>query len=395
MIYLFILVLLIILIIFYDINGKTRGRNWCYYTILAIFVLVAGLRWRLGADTTHHLYYFYHFTPTLKEFDFNEQTLGSNSLWRLLNSFVWTVWGRFYVVQLIQAAFVNYLIFRYFKKHTNYIFTCALFYFIWRYFNMTMQEMKASFSVVLCLYGNDFIFQKKWARGYVLYMIGCLFHFSTILILFTPLLFFLRFNMKGYVFLAITFVSIMFFRGDIADFLFTLDVDEDLAAKIELYGDNISSSSGRDNVSILLRFLPTVVYAVLALRYVQKNHPQERILLLEPFVMLGVLFELTSLIIPILYRYSHFYSVYLILFYSSYLINFFRKSAKTYFNSAVYLTALLFIPLIFSMLVYFARGDKYTMYYPYNSVLNRKIDSAREERFNRVVDRPAPYYNEY
>ena len=51
MIYLIVIILLLLLSFRYDINGKTEGREQCYLAMLVIFILIAGLRWRLGVDT--------------------------------------------------------------------------------------------------------------------------------------------------------------------------------------------------------------------------------------------------------------------------------------------------------------------------------------------------------
>ena len=71
MIYLVILFLLLILSIHYDICEKTRNRVFWESLILLIFVLLAGLRWRLGIDTTRYLDTYYHDLPTIDKFSFS------------------------------------------------------------------------------------------------------------------------------------------------------------------------------------------------------------------------------------------------------------------------------------------------------------------------------------
>ena len=124
MIYLFILILLLCLTLRYDINGKTKYRSQWYIIMLVIFILVAGLRWRLMVDTPNYIERFYHRTPLLKDYSFD---IGKAPFYTLINSIVLTLGGRFYVVQLIEASFVNILVFKYFKRHSKYIFTCLFF----------------------------------------------------------------------------------------------------------------------------------------------------------------------------------------------------------------------------------------------------------------------------
>lgn len=394
MIYFIVLILLLFLSFRYDINGKTEGREQCYLAMLIIFILIAGLRWRLGADTTSYIRTFYHLTPLLKDYELDEMTLGMNPLWVLLNSVVKTLGGRFYVVQLIEAFVVNFLIFKYFKKHTQYIFTCVFFYFIWRYFNMNMQEMKASISVVLCLYGNDYILEKKWVKGYILYLIGCLFHFSTLLILLTPLFFFLRFNRKGLVLIAIAFIFGYMVQSSFDDYLMLFEFDDRIGDKAEGY---LERANEKENslLVLLVYTLPPPIYAFLCALYLKKMKLDYYLLRFECFVVIGVICYLISINISIFYRYAHFYTTYLILFYSSCFVDLFKKKLRNTFSVATLSLAILFSPLCMSFAFYFIKGDKYVMYYPYNSIFNRKVNKEREVRFNVKLNRPAPNYNEY
>ena len=163
MIYFAVLFLLVILTIRYDINGKTEYRDQWYNAVLAILVLIAGLRFRLGEDTINYIYMFYHDTPHLSDININI-LLSSDQppLWILLNSIVKTFGGRFFVVQLIQAAILNTLMLKYFKKHSPYPFACIALYFLWRYQWFSMVVMKAAIALSIILYANDFFLDKKY-----------------------------------------------------------------------------------------------------------------------------------------------------------------------------------------------------------------------------------------
>ena len=81
-----------------------------------LLILVAGLRYRIGGDTTNYIYSFYHVYPVLEDFSFEDYPIGKDPLYVIINSIVKTLGGRFYVVQLIQSIFVITLTFKYFKK---------------------------------------------------------------------------------------------------------------------------------------------------------------------------------------------------------------------------------------------------------------------------------------
>ena len=130
MIYLSVLFILLYFSFYYDINGKTKGRNFFYRFMLLLFILIAGFRWRLGVDTPNYLYNFYHYIPTLDKFSFTDYSIGQSPFFVLMNSLVKSCGGRFYIVQLIHATIVNVLVFRYIKRHSSFIFTSVFFYAI-------------------------------------------------------------------------------------------------------------------------------------------------------------------------------------------------------------------------------------------------------------------------
>ena len=79
--------------------------------------------------------------------------MGSKSepIFTLVNKIVYDLGGKFWMVQLVCAAIVNVLIFRYFEQHTKYVFSCILVYFIWVFSDFNAEEMRAGVAYVICL----------------------------------------------------------------------------------------------------------------------------------------------------------------------------------------------------------------------------------------------------
>ena len=92
MVYFFTILLLLVLILCYDINGKKLYRNECYLFVLVIFIMIAGLRWRVMVDTPNYIYNFYHVYPSLEEFSFVDYPIGKDPFYVLINCFVIS-WG--------------------------------------------------------------------------------------------------------------------------------------------------------------------------------------------------------------------------------------------------------------------------------------------------------------
>lgn len=384
MLYLFILILLLSLSIFYDICGGKKYAHFWYNIIFVIFVLMAGLRYRVGVDTTFSMYTFFHNTPSLDHF-FDDITLFQYPLWKLLNSFVFTIGGMWYWVQLIQTAFVNFLLFRYFKKHCKYIFTCLFFYYIWLYAAINFEEMKASFAIVLSLYSYDYIIEKKYLYGIAFLLLGCMFHPSAILVALFAFMTFIRFNSLGIIFLVCSFII-----GDVLsngfDYYFFFGFDDFFLEKAEHYVES-DIFFARDNKSVLfyiIRIAPLMLYPLASFLYVKHKKSFLDILKLEPYLIIGLFMVGISSSVIIFYRYNNFYIPIFILFISQATVDLIKA------KSSIGLVWLIIIPLFFLNIYYYNKG-RIDKFYPYSSVIDKQVYKSKEYRFNS--ERPTPYPN--
>ena len=395
MIYAVILFLLIILSVHYDIQGKTRYRDEWYNIILVIFILVAGLRWRFAADTINYMYNFYHATPYLQDLTVDRFIRsGQPPLWMVLNSVVKTLGGKFFVVQLIQAAIVNTLLMKYFKKHSPYPFACVVLYFFWRYQYFNMMIMKAATALSILIYANDYFLEKKYKKGVLLVLIATGFHQSSILLLMTPFLTFLRFNMLGIMILISTYFVGAILQSYLGDLFDLLEFAEGVQNKLENYEDSDFMTQNRNLNYFILRIFPIIIYPLLALLFTKLRCKDSTILKLEPFVMLGLVFQVMQFNIHIFYRFVYIYYPYYIIF----IIHFFivySKRTITFTRSLSYTrTFVIVLPFIVSLL-YAYRPFTGLSYNPYSSVIERSVDKEREKHYREKEDFPRFNENEY
>lgn len=351
------------------------------------------MRYRVGIDTVTEIYDFFYETPTLEKL-YEELSLLEYPLWVILNSFVYTLGGKFFVVQFIEAAFVNILVFKYIKKHSPYIFTCVFFYFIYLYASFNFEEMKASFSAALCLFANDYVLEKKWVKGILLYLVGCLFHISTIILLPFILLLFIRFNKCGVLFLLLGYIVGVIIEAKIENYLYLLGDSDFVGEKIESYAtsDVWGSREGTYSILGLTNQFVGFLYPIAGLLYMKWKDKKNALLHLEPFLMFCFFFMLITFSIPIFYRYSHFYDLYYVLF-VSYTFVTFTKSVRLSKSLAYVRVFILFIPFF----VHIALGyrNRIEKFYPYSSVIERKVYKSKEKRFNQEKEAPDPKYYEY
>lgn len=396
MVYNIIFILLLYLSYSYDFHNQKSGRNGWYYTLLVFFILFAGLRWRLGIDTPNYIYHFYHDIPTLGKLTEDDLNFGAKPLWILINSAVKTLNGRYFIVQLIEAAFVNVLIFNYFKRHSRYVFTCIFFYYVFLYLSLSFTVMKAAMSIVVCLYANDYILQKKWIKGYMLYFISALFHPQAILIMLTPFLLLLRLNKKSVMLFGILYVLGSSVQAFLGDSLFFFDFDEDLYDKMEnvATSDRYSSRTSNFNYAIV-NILPYFIYALLSLFIIKRFKSNSNLLKFESFVIIYLCFIVLEMNVYITYRFALYYTIYFILLLSESFVEFASLGRNSKYRTKVFLKSFLIV-LPFLILLGYRSYQRVWVYSPYSSVIERNIDITREQnRFELHPNGPRANRNEY
>ena len=394
MIYLTIFILLLALSFHYDVGGNKKGKMYWYVAVLVILVCLAGMRYRIGVDTTRGIYAFYNETYSLSQ-TWNSLKITEYPLWKLLNSLVYSLGGRFYMIQFIESAFVNILLFLYIKKHSSYLFTCVLLYFIWVYPSYNFEEMKQSFAVALALHANDFVLEKKYLKSFALFAIGCLFHFATILIAFSSLLsFFLKLNKK----VVVVFVFAFFLGGIIQnyyqDYLIIFGSEEFLRSKVESYleSERFGSISDRNLNYFFLHFLP-IFFSVFAFVYTKKYSQNRHLLVLEPFLVLCMLYIVLGTRIVIVYRYVNFYLIYSILFIAQAFVDMVKLEKVNFALLKTIIPSVLFGFYIFTTYMGTSGGrNRYAKFYPYASIIDMRVDDDRERVFSFVNDGGQYYF---
>ena len=362
MIYFVVLFLLVLLAVRYDIAGKTKYRDQWYLAVLGIFILIAGLRFRVGEDTPVYIYQFYHTTPELWNLSIDTfLTNGDPPLWLLLISIIKAVGGKFFWVQIIQASIVNILILKYFKKHSSCPFACVVLYFLWRYLWYNTVVMKSALAVSVILFANDCFLEKKYKKGLLLILIATGFHQSSALLLATPFLTFLRFNALGIVLLLSSYFVGAFLQSQLGDVFAMFDFAEGMSNKLDNYVDSNYLKQAHNLNYIIVRILPILIYPIIFLIYLKKNSKHSDLLRLEPFLMMGLLFQMMQLHINAFYRFVSIYSAYFIIFTVEFFILFAKNSIMLKRSLAYARSLTIIFPLIasFAFTYPFTRYDFY------------------------------------
>ena len=397
MIYIFITLLLLLLSFYYDIGGKEKGRDQWYFMIMVVLILLAGLRYRLGIDTPNYIEHFYHDIPTVDQLTLADFSIGNKPLWTLINSIVLSLGGRYFIVQIIEAAFVNILVFKYVKRHSRYIFTCIFFYFLCMYLSLSFVVMKAAMSIVICLFANDFASQKQWSKAYVLYFLAALFHPQTIVIMLTPLFMFLRLDKKS----AALFIFLFFLGFGIqkllGDYLALFDIADDaIAAKAEnvANSDRYSSQTGNTNF-LIVKIFPFLLYSLFTLLYLKRYRSSSALLKFEPYIIMYLGCLILEINVYICYRFAMYYIIYFLFYISDAFVEIaIQGQKKLSVPLAVTRSFMIILPFVF--LIEFGFYKRWWVYNPYSSVIERRIDKTRENNRHEIHPYgPSANKNEY
>lgn len=186
-VYASLFLLILIPLIRYDICGKKGYEDIWYYVLLSALTAVAAFRYRTGGDTIIYMNFFDEY-PTISELRFFDFTTAEfNPMWYIYNSVFKTLGNSFLLFQIVQAIFVNSVIFWYLRKYCHYFFISVLVYYLGYYFYYNMEIQREILCICLFLLVYPALIEKKYVRYYATVIFAITIHISAVLLLFMPL----------------------------------------------------------------------------------------------------------------------------------------------------------------------------------------------------------------
>ncbi|MDE6005949.1 MAG: EpsG family protein [Muribaculaceae bacterium] len=384
----------------YDYQGHNKGRFEWYVLCCIVFILISGLRYRLGVDSTRYDYQFIN-TPSLTElwsFNYDETRFAPGYL--LFNSIARSLSDSFVMMQILHAIFINILIFRFFFKNTPHIFVSVLLYFLLLYFNYNFEILRESCAIVIFLYAWKYFKTNEWVKYYICCIFAILFHPSALFLLILPLFYLPIFRVffkmgltfwitAGGVFVLSSIIAVKFF--DVIQMANIASL-EDYAISYE--NSDLAESKNLNMLGMITFFLRVLLYPIIAIALLKGskyigvrlnlgNATKEK---LEYLLCWFVYISIISLYIKLFYRFNNYLYPFWILILSDILFSKIRyiQSIKR-FSFGIWMVCLLPY-LSLSLYGYFSddmgSGIKLIKrYYPYSSVLNPTKDEKREQLF--------------
>lgn len=188
MIYLILLFVVLFFLYLVEVKKIDTLKPVGIYTIWILFVLVAGLRYRVGGDS---LYYqdIYPSFPLIKDLrNYSLYQDGYGPLWYLFCALSKAVSPHFFVLQIIHAAIINTAVFYFFIKYSRHLFTCLLIYYVFYYLYFNMEILRESLAISVFLFNIKNLMGKKWFLYYMGCVVSLAFHLSAIILFLLPFL---------------------------------------------------------------------------------------------------------------------------------------------------------------------------------------------------------------
>lgn len=362
----------------------TLNKQAFFYYILCIVVYLSAFKFRVGSDILVYMGEYDSY-PVITNLKFSDLTYNANRQpgWVILISLLRFFTSSFLLFQIVQAVFINGIMFYFIKKNTKYVFTALLFYLVYLYVELNFEVMRESFSIGFFILAIEAFRKNKWVLYYLFVVFAFLFHLSAFFLLLLPLIKLIPIN-KVSIWLAFVFFIMLLFclpmLGTVLkNFVFLGTIGEKTTSYFnqERYQLVVSGA-------FLLKslFLITVTYCA-TIAYNYKHNNIETWLI--RFLLVYFLFDILNRSIPIFYRLNNYLLIFYIVALTEFIVSFSHSYFFRGFTRFTYVMLLIFF-CYFPIKSYFTVSEynqvpAYRKYYPYYSYFSGKYDKQREEAF--------------
>lgn len=195
--YIIPLLLSVLCIVLYDTERVRRCREIMFWVLFAYISLLFGLRDMIGYDTIHLYTGAYASYPTWQEIaagaDSNYPSFAPAFGWFIVICKTLHVpyWG----FQLAVAAFMNFAVFYFVRKHVKARFTAVLLYLACMAMTINIEILRQGMAIGVFLLSYDWLRARKWIYYYGSVVVACMFHMSAVVLAFVPLVMIARVNL--------------------------------------------------------------------------------------------------------------------------------------------------------------------------------------------------------
>ncbi len=356
----------------YDVNQKKDVGDMCLKIFLLIyFILLIGLRYKVGGDTINYMG-DYDWRVSLKYWSFNFLDKFQPG-YTFLCAIGKSISNEFYVFQLIHAFILNGFLAYWIYKKSKFVYSAFLALFLTCYLYFSTEILRESLAVIVFLYNYDNLLKKRWMKYYFGVFVSCCFHISAVFLVVLPFLRWVEFNRTYILVLLIAVVS-----SSMLTRIF------EMFSNISLLADKIDSYKDITSTGKLAGLYRLLVYTIFPTFYcyLTKYGMNRYVRFENPVAIMGAIGTM-ALFSPIIFgRFLNYFIVFYCVSISSGVIEFIKSRSKVLKHNAIIIS-------ISFCLIYgtgFLMYKKYTLWIPYHSIYN-PVNVSREYANKMLLNR--------
>lgn len=397
MIYFFVLFLLFVCIYVYDYRRYNIGSLVAYFTIALLLIGIAGLRYRLGIDSTTYEAQ-YKSMPSFEALaNYDYATTRYEPGFIVFVGIAKAISPDFTYFQILHAIFVNSIIFWFVYKNTENKFIGITLYYICLYLNLNMEVLRESLAVCAFLLAWPFFRDGKWIFYYLFAILACFFHASATVTLFLPICLlpgirkFFRLGYRTFFICIGLFVIAFILQKKVFLLVEASGLNQSLADKAQLYSKSHFGGMNLNIIGMTDVVLRNIFFPWVAIWYLRNRikilgdkFDLNWLRKIETLVTMGIYFAVVTLVIFIFNRFNNYFGMFSYVAIASCFFTKLELPKKRVKISGATWSAILFVILFLNFRGYLAgtygssARKTYTIYYPYTSRLNPVDDPDRE-----------------
>lgn len=396
MIYLIVLFLIMLCVYAFDLRKHRQFEPLCYWGFFVVFVVIAGLRYRIGTDSIVYERDYENIPMIWELSKFKFASVRYEPGFMVFASIPRSVSSDFTLLQFFHAAVVNLVFFWFIKNNSTHKFLCLAFYFLILYLNLCMQVLREALAVCLFLLAWPSFRDGIWWKYYILVVLAFFFHTSAIVLWFLP--FFCLPGIRslfviGKRTLLICLVLVLlglFIQSRFSAVFSALAVTDRMMDRVNEYKDTYFATGNLAIGGILMILAQVCMYPLAAAYFLYvagKSKDKKKAIKesrFEMMVVAGIYFMILSLTMSIFVRYFNYFGIFCLAAVATWAFSKIRFFGKTYRLKMVYWCLIILPYFALNLYSYNSNANKsgtlknYMIYYPYYTRLDPQVDSNRE-----------------
>lgn len=377
-----IYIILLIILFALALKERTCNINRFYLPITVILVLFVGLSRELGSDRPAYIAEYDYASSfnmgwsAILEHLSTRMLFGRMPLWQISVMLFHSIFPKeFIVFQFVHVAFVNGVIFWFFKQYSKRRFLCLFFYCLLSFMSFSCEIMRESTAVAIGLLAIHSLIKKEYFKYYTLCIIAFGFHASAFILFLFPLVPQIKPSIKKLIIFSSAIITFYFLGNGLVFFLGEILNASFLGERFNEYFNSALNFNGLLYNLVLLYILPCYFFLYLF------KHEKTPNILLNKFISIYFILGAGITALLTFNRLFNYLYVLTIIVYVFIFADLSKKGIfKNRFKKFVLILVILFNP-VHGIKQYFIKyGDYYfyEFYVPYTTIFDNRNVSYRE-----------------